>query len=76
MNKKKPRGHSAKTVQRQKIISTLMKAGMSEEEIAEAFKKYSIERKIVYENGRKIKKVIMLPKEGVKGDEVIRVSLP
>ena len=76
MSQKKTRGHSAKAVQRQKIISTLLKAGMSEEEVAEAFKKYRIERKIVYENGRKIKKVIMLPKEGVKGNEVIRVSLP
>ncbi|NJL51630.1 MAG: hypothetical protein HC930_04370 [Hydrococcus sp. SU_1_0] len=49
---------------------------MSDEDIEEAFKKYTIERKIVYENGRKIKKVIMLPKKGIKGDGVIRVSLP
>ena len=73
--KKKSKGLSPDRVQKQKIISTLLKSGMSDEEIAEAFKKYTIERKIVYENGRKIKKVIMLPKTGVKGDEVIRVCL-
>jgi hypothetical protein len=49
---------------------------MSESDIEEAFKKYNIERKIVYENGRKIKKVIMLPKKGIRGEGVIQVSLP
>lgn len=67
---------SPEKVQQQKIISTLLKTGMSDEEIEDAFKKYQIERKIVYENGRKIKKVIMLPKSGIRGDGVIRVSLP
>lgn len=76
MKKKKSKGLSSSEVQKQKIISTLLKAGMSDEEISEAFKKYTIERKIVYENGRKLKRVVMLPKQGVKGDGVIRVSLP
>ena len=76
MKKKKPKGLSPDKVQKQKIVTTLLKTGMSIEEIEEAFKKYTIERKIFYKNGRKIKKVIMLPKEGVKGDGVIRVSLP
>ena len=76
MKKKKSKGLSSSEVQKQKIISTLLKTGMSDEEISEAFKKYTIERKIVYENGRKLKRVVMLPKQGVKGDEVIRVSLP
>ncbi|MEN9518459.1 MAG: hypothetical protein RLZZ381_1047 [Cyanobacteriota bacterium] len=74
--KKKSKGLSPSSVQKQKIISTLLRTGMSESDIEEAFKKYTIERKIVYENGRKIKKVIMLPKKGIKGEEVIRVSLP
>lgn len=76
MKKKKSKGLSSSEVQKQKIISTLLKAGMSDEEINEAFKKYTIERKIVYENGRKLKRVVMLPKQGVKGDGVIRVFLP
>ncbi|NJO98649.1 MAG: hypothetical protein HC764_23815 [Pleurocapsa sp. CRU_1_2] len=74
--KKKSKGLSPDKIQKQKIILTLLKTGMSDEDIEEAFKKYTIERKIVYENGRKIKKVIMLPKKGIKGDGVIRVSLP
>jgi hypothetical protein len=74
--KKKLKGLSPSSVQKQKIISTLLRTGMSESDIEDAFKKYIIERKIVYENGRKIKKVIMLPKKGIKGDEVIQVSLP
>ena len=73
--KKKSPGLSPEQVQKQKIISTLLKSGMSDEEIAQAFKKYTIERKIVYKDGRKIKKVIMLPKNGVQGDGVIQVSL-
>jgi hypothetical protein len=76
MKKKKSKGLSPSSVQKQKITLTLLKTGMSDEDIEEAFKKYTIERKIVYENGRKIKKVIMLPKNGVKGEGVIRVSLP
>lgn len=74
--KKKSKGLSPSSVQKQKIISTLLKTGMSESDIEEAFRKYTIERKIVYENGRKIKKVVMLPKKGIKGESVIRVSLP
>lgn len=76
MKKKKSKGLSPSQVQKQKIISTLLKSGMSYEEATEAFKKYTVERKIVYKNGRKLKRVIMLPKEGVKGNKVIRVSLP
>lgn len=74
--KKKPKGLSPDKVQKQKIVSTLLKTGMSLEGIAQAFDKYTIERKTFYQDGRKIKKVIMLPKEGVKSDGVIRVSLP
>ena len=76
MKKKKSKGLSPSAVQRQKIVSTLLKAGMSYQEINEAFQKYTIERKVVYENGRKLKRVIMLPKEGTIGDEAIHVSLP
>lgn len=76
MKKHKSKGLSPSEVQKQKIISTLLKSGMSHEQVTEAFTKYTIERKIVYKNGRKIKRVIMLPKGGVKGDGVIRVSLP
>ncbi|MEY2831390.1 MAG: hypothetical protein RLZZ574_648 [Cyanobacteriota bacterium] len=76
MKKKKSKGLSPSSVQTQKIISTLLRTGMSESDIEEAFKKYNIERKIVYENGRKIKKVIMLPKKGIRGEGVIQVSLP
>lgn len=74
--KKKSKGLSPQEVQKQKIISALLKTGMSYEEIKEAFQKYTIERKVVYQNGRKLKRVIMLPKSGVKSDEVIHVSLP
>ena len=76
MKKKKSKGLSPKEIQKQKIISTLLKTGMSHEEIAEAFKKYTIERKTVYQNGRKLKRLVMLPKAGIEGDEIIRVSLP
>ena len=73
--KKKSKGLSPDRVQKQRIVSTLLKSGMSDEEIAKAFKNYTIKRKIVYEDGRKIKKVVMLPKTGVKGDGIIRVCL-
>ena len=76
MSKKKLKGLSPNSVQKQKIIATLLKTGMSDDEIREAFKLYKIERKIVYENGKKVKRTVMLPKSGIKGDEVIRVSLP
>ena len=76
MSLKKSKGLSPSAVQKQKIIATLLKTGMSESEIKEAFKLYKIERKTVYENGKKVKRTVMLPKSGIKGDEVIRVSLP
>lgn len=76
MKKKKSKGLSPQSIQKQKIIATLLKSGMNEEQIAHAFKKYTIERKVIHKNGRKIKRVIMLPKEGAKSDEVIHVSLP
>ena len=73
---KKSKGLSPAEVQRQKIIATLLKSGMSFQQVEEAFQKYTIERKIVYKNGRKLKRLSMMPKQGVEGDEVIRVSLP
>ena len=76
MKRKKTKGLSAKAVQRQKITQTLLKAGMTYEEIESAFKSYNIERKVVWENGKRRKRTIMLPKEGGKSDAAIRVSLP
>ena len=76
MSKKKSKGLSPSAVQKQKIIATLLKAGMTDEEIKETFKLYKIERKTVRENGKKVKRTVMSPKSGIKGDEVIRISLP
>jgi hypothetical protein len=77
--KLKGKGLSSNVVQKQKIISTLLKMGMSDEEILHAFASYNIERQVFYKNGKKMKRVIMLPKtmsqeEGIR--EAIYVSLP
>ncbi len=45
--------YTPSSVQKQKITETLLKSGMTHEEIKEAFKLYKIERKIVYKNGKK-----------------------
>ena len=84
MKRKTAKGFSRSSAQqkekarRQKIIKTLKKSGMDAEQINYTLENYTIKRKLVYENGKKLKKTILLPKteNADSGSEAIYISLP
>lgn len=71
MKKRNSKGLSPNAVQKQKITEALLKTGMTFPEVKEAFKSYDIRRKIVHIKGKKVKRIVMLPKNHSDGDELL-----
>ena len=84
MKKKIAKGFSRSSAQqkenarRQKIIKTLKKSGMDAEQINYTLENYTIKRRLVYKNGKKLKQTILLPKteNSDSGSEALYISLP